>query len=395
MGSKWQFEGVRVSSRSSIEISFYYAGRRCRERLKLEPSPANLRRAAQHRAAVLSAISEGTFDYAVTFPRSRNVRRFVRNTVARDLAENYLEGWLARKQTTLKASTFKDYERTVMGHLIPAFGALPLEELRRPVIRAWAASLTVSNKRISNLLSVLRAALQEAVDDELIESNPLHGWSYRNATPARERDDIDPFTASEQAAILAELTGPARNLIQFAWWTGLRTSELVALRWSDIDWTRQVFRVRRARTQAAHRDETTKTQAGLREVRLLPPALAALQCQRELVPSASATVFLNPAKGLPWKGDQAIRKSLWIPALQRAGVRYRRPYQTRHTYASMMLSAGEHPMWVAQQMGHADWGMIRRIYGRFMPDAEPDAGARAVAVFGGVRFFDPDKHYPE
>src|SRR5690606_30536264 len=76
-----------------------------------------------------------------------------------------------------------------------------------------------------------------------------------------------------------------------------------------------------------------------------------------------------------------IRKTLWTPALKRAKVRYRRPYQTRHTYASMMLSAGEHPMWVAQQMGHSDWGMIRRIYGRWMPDAAPDAGGRAVAMF--------------
>lgn len=50
-------------------------------------------------------------------------------------------------------------------------------------------------------------------------------------------------------------------------------------------------------------------------------------------------------------------------ALKKAGVRYRRPYQTRHTFASMLLSAGEHPMWVAQQMGHSDWTMIAQVYG--------------------------------
>jgi integrase len=63
-------------------------------------------------------------------------------------------------------------------------------------------------------------------------------------------------------------------------------------------------------------------------------------------------------------------------------VRYRNPYQTRHTYASMMLSAGEHPMWVAQQMGHSDWGMIRKVYGRFLPDADPNVGSRAERVYG-------------
>ena len=48
----------------------------------------------------------------------------------------------------------------------------------------------------------------------------------------------------------------------------------------------------------------------------------------------------------------------------------------------MMLSAGESPMWVAQQMGHADWTMIARVYGRWIPDAVPDAGQKVVATFG-------------
>jgi integrase len=68
--------------------------------------------------------------------------------------------------------------------------------------------------------------------------------------------------------------------------------------------------------------------------------------------------------------------------MRKAGVRYRRPYQTRHTYASMMLSAGESPMWVAQQMGHSDWTVIARIYGRWIPEAAPDAGQKAVKIFG-------------
>ena len=79
-------------------------------------------------------------------------------------------------------------------------------------------------------------------------------------------------------------------------------------------------------------------------------------------------------------GDQVIRGA-WVRILKLAGVRYRNPYQTRHTFASMMLSAGEHPMWVAKQMGHKDWTMIGRIYGRWMPHANPNAGAQAVELF--------------
>jgi len=52
-----------------------------------------------------------------------------------------------------------------------------------------------------------------------------------------------------------------------------------------------------------------------------------------------------------------------------------------HTYASMMLSAGEHPMWVAKQMGHTDWTMIARVYGRWMPSADIHAGSKASALW--------------
>lgn len=71
-------------------------------------------------------------------------------------------------------------------------------------------------------------------------------------------------------------------------------------------------------------------------------------------------------------------------ALKKAGIRYRNPYQTRHTYASMLLSAGENPMWVAQQMGHKDWAMIRRVYGRWIPEMNPGAGDKIMANWKGL-----------
>jgi integrase len=93
-------------------------------------------------------------------------------------------------------------------------------------------------------------------------------------------------------------------------------------------------------------------------------------------------VFLNPRTGEPWAGDQPIRQSAWVHALRIAGVRYRRPpYQTRHTFASMMLTAGESPIWIAQQMGRTDTAMVFRRYGSWIPDATPDAGGKAVEMF--------------
>lgn len=72
---------------------------------------------------------------------------------------------------------------------------------------------------------------------------------------------------------------------------------------------------------------------------------------------------------------------MWKPALKEADVKYRNPYQTRHTYASMMLSAEEPLLWVSHQMGHADVLVTAKKYARWIPESDPLAGSRAVKMF--------------
>ncbi|PRA14321.1 MULTISPECIES: Arm DNA-binding domain-containing protein [Pseudomonas] len=374
--------GVRAVSDSSIEITFMYRGVRCRERITLKPTATNLKKAEQHKAAIEHAISIGTFDYSVTFPGSPRASKFAPEA-SRETMNGFLTRWLAAKEKHVASSTFDGYRKLVTLRLIPALGDTMLVDLKRKAVRDWLDTLEVSNKTLSNIQSCLRSALNDATEEELIELNPLAGWTYsRKAAPPKE-DDVDPFGPEEQQAVLSALSGQARNMMQFALWTGLRTSELVALDWGDIDWLREEVMVSRAMTQASKgKAETTKTAAGRRSVKLLRPALEALKAQKAHTFLADAEVFQNPRTLERWTGDGPIRKTMWVPAMKKAGVRYRRPYQTRHTYASMMLSAGEHPMWVAKQMGHTDWTMIARVYGRWMPNSSEDVGSKAVALWG-------------
>lgn len=373
--------GVRRASRRSIEITFQYRGQRCRERLPLEPTPANLRRAAQHRAAILEAIRGGYFDYATTFPDSRRrPQEAPQEPQDSPTLGSYLLGWLEGARARLKGSTVRAFAKDVRAVASDDLGTIGLGKLAVRDVKAWIARRGYHPKRAANLVSMLRTALAEAAEDDVIEVNPLAAWSMPRRREPRE-DDVDPFTAEEQAAILGALEGQGRNLVRFALWTGLRTSELVALDWGDVDWLRTRVRVSRAWTQGGE-PESPKTRAGERDVTLLPPALEALEAQKAHTWLRGAEVFQNPRTGERWAGDQPIRKTLWAHALRRAGVRYRRPYQTRHTYASMMLSAGENPRWVADQMGHRDLAMLFRVYGRWIPGSDPRAGLRAVEMFG-------------
>lgn len=385
--------GVSIVSDSSYEIAFTYKGARCRERIKAKPSPANTRKLEQFRAAILHAIEKGEFDYAQTFPNSKHVEQFAEQPGDVLTVDTYFDRWLTRKKAEVKASTYQGYRGIILNQVVPQFGALPLSSLKRAAIRDWLAGIDaakdrkVTNKRLSNIQSCMRSALGDAVDDELIDANPLAGFTYaRIERPSEDDetgDDVDPFSPEEQTAAIAKLRAGENNLFQFFFWTGLRTSEAVALNWSDIDFVHGYVRVRRAMTgEAKGTAEFPKTAAGRRDVKLLAPARAALEAQKAMtfLVGADGPVFINPTTRQRFTGPKQILK-VWQTALKRAGVRYRRPYQTRHTYASMMLSAGEHPMWVAKQMGHADWTMIARVYGRWMPSADAEAGNRAVEKF--------------
>lgn len=64
-------------------------------------------------------------------------------------------------------------------------------------------------------------------------------------------------------------------------------------------------------------------------------------------------MFTDPRYGTPWNEERAFRRSFWTPTLKLLGIRYRRPYQMRHTYATAMLMAGMAPAFCARQMGHS------------------------------------------
>jgi len=148
----------------------------------------------------------------------------------------------------------------------------------------------------------------------------------------------------------------------------------MGLRWCDIDWIHGYARIKETVVDKENKDP--KTVAGFREVLLLPPALAALKAQKAVTFLHGHRVFHNPRTQMLWETSQQLRRTAWIPLLKRAGVRYRNPYQTRHTYGSMMISQGENIMWLSRQMGHRDAEMTLRKYARWIPDSQTKGGYR-------------------
>ena len=350
--------------------------------MKLPPTPANLRFAERLRAKVLAEITLGTFDYAKSFPESRLAQTLGHVPGNSITVADALQSWLSTKAGEVRDLTLADYREYIKNHLIPAFGSLRLTELTREAVKEWVSNKAFSTKRLNNLLTPLRGAMAAAYEGGQIERDPLANWRPKRREAPTKEDDIEPFTPTEVEAICN--ASPILAPMWTFWvWTGLRTSELIALEWTDVNWQQETVSVWRAKRDGKF--EQPKTNSSRRLVKLLAPALAALKAQRAVSELNGGAIWLNPRTGEPWHSDGQLRKTGWAPAIKRSKVGYRYPYQCRHTFASWMLSAGENPIWVARQMGHTDWTMIARTYGRFVPDVYPHAGERATAAIAACQ----------
>lgn len=364
-----------------IQIAFSFRGVECRELLPLGPvTQAAITYAAGLRAEVLRKIAAGTFHYPDYFPSSPRARQFDaggRRIMVRALLDTQLEVYERQVANgTLKPSTLEGYAKAINSERMKFWDGVALAEASPSKLRDWIGTMDVTAKRARNLITPLRSVFEDALNDELIDFNPFERIALnkllKQTTKASDYE-VDPFTAAERAELLKHARADERPMLAFWFETGLRPGELMALRWPRIDWLANKARI--DTNLVAKSEVAPKTAAGVRDVELSAEAIAALIAQKPATFLANDHVWHNPRTTTAWETDAQIRKTLWEPLLKRSGVRYRNPYQVRHTYASAQLTAGANPWWVAQQLGHVDVEMVFRTYGKFIPQdyAKPKA----------------------
>ncbi len=352
-----------------IQVAFYWNGRRYRPTLRIPATSANLKYAVRLKAEIERAIALGTYtmeQYARHFPTSR-ASRLVADKAAvtpSETFEEYSKKWLAAS-AHLSVGTLIKY-RQALEFWNARIGNVPISEIPHSTIAALANSQGWAAKNRNNMLIPMRRTFDMAYQDGVIERNPAE--RIRNAKVQKEPPD--PLSAEEVELVLQRMSQYDRqivNLFEFSFFSGMRPSELIALRWGDIDWNRALARVSRAKTFGEEHE--TKTYK-VRDVELNTRALSALTRQKEHTFLKGSYVFENPVTGEPYTEERPLRRAYWNPTLKALGMRFRNFYQTRHTFATLNLMAGATPMWVAKQLGHSSMQMVLTVYSRWIDGAD-------------------------
>lgn len=340
-----------------------------RERLELEPTPSNIRYAERLRSEILGKIERGSFVLADYFPTSPRARK---DAASLSFAQ-VIEEWLAVKAPAIAHSTLHHYRQSLGSYHFDTWRAKRMDQLDYRALMALLAAMPPNGKTFNNLASVLSQVLEYAHRAKLLKE-PLHEHIEMRK---HQKPGPDPLTLAEVEIVLGKMKNPqARTFYEFAFFSGLRPSEQIALRWAQVDLRAGTVTVDKAHTRS--QDKGTKT-GQVRTVELTSRARAAIERQRPLTQVAGAHVFLCP-DGAACASTDGPLDAWWKPALKVAGIRYRDARQTRHTFATLCLHAGITPAWAAQQLGHSV-EMFYRVYSKWIAGADHGAERRRLDAF--------------
>lgn len=374
-------------------LDFRYQDVRCREQTALTDTAANRKRLQKVLDRIEADIAAGTFDYRRFFPGSKNAAKFdptpagaigsPQTAPAVGVAvsptapsvpstppfKDFAETWYAEKEVEWRRSYRTTIRRELDCALIPKFGEKAVGQISKADVLAYRAELgkatakgkqtKLSAARINKMMNPLRQILNEAAD-RFDFRTPFDSVKQLKT----KRTDVDPFTLAEVKQVLDTVRPDFKHYFTVRFFTGMRTGEIDGLQWKYVDFDSRLILVRE--TVVGGEEEYTKTDGSQRDIQMSQLVFDALKAQFAATGTLSKFVFCNRL-GTPLD-HKNVTNRVWYPLLRHLNLKKRRPYQCRHTAATLWLASGEAPEWIARQLGHTTTEMLFRVYSRYVPN---------------------------
>lgn len=401
---------IRSRANGKLFLDFRFNGKRCREQTLLADTPSNRKKIEVVLKKIEAEIALNTFSYERFFPNGTNTPMAAPHRTAAQLSppvtakgtplfRDFAETWKSEKKVEWRESYRVTVDTILNVHLMPVFGDTPVGSIERGAILAFRAGLITKPApkgspakgkarkpdTLNRIVGILRQLLDEAADRYGF-ANPA-GRIKRLKT---QKVDVTPFTMSEVRKVIDSVRPDYRDYLLVRFFTGMRSAEVHGLKWQHIDFEHGLILIRE--TFYCGRTEYTKNDGSQRDIQASQPVMEALRRLRATEKASDAEVsdryVFHTRFGRPIDNTN-FNDRVWKPLLRLCGIKYRRPYQMRHTCATLWLAAGENPQWIANQLGHSTTEMLFRTYGRYVPNLLKRDGAAfdrlvSSAVLGGI-----------
>ena len=304
------------------------------------------------------------------------------NPIFKDFCDLFLKD----RQSEIKASTLADYKCVINRHLIPFFGKQRLSSIGPARVLALVRHLDkegVSPSTSGKVLRVLRVIMRHALVSELIDRDPC----LAIRAPKVDRQPVDFLTVDEAAEMLEAADGFMKPLLAVAAYAGLRQGEILALRWSDLDFKKKAISVTRS-YRPGMGFTSPKTATSVRTVPMVNTLKEILVDWRPHIAGPDDLVFPNEDGGPLDRANLIHRKLMakkesgekpkeverFESILTRAGIRRIRFHDLRHTFASLSIEAGVDVKTLQGIMGHSSITVTMDVYGHLYTSSLERAG---------------------
>jgi len=386
----------------TLYLDFFYRGVRCREQTTLPDTAESRRKVQSLLNRIEKEIAQGSFDYSATFPSSPRAARFavavtssaIGPTVETPLFSEFAEQWYIEMSPQWRRSHRATVRDVLDRNLCPKFGKRRIGDITKADVLTFRAEIaklpgrggaTVGNARINKIMCFLRQILNEAADR--FDLKP----AFRGLKPLKQKKtDVQPFSLADVNRILSTVRPDFRNYLVMRFFTGMRSGEVNGLQWKYVDLEHNLILVRET-FSSGEVEDNAKNAYSIRDIPMLPNVREAIESQLSIRDPNVQWVFPT-REGGPIDANNFANR-IWYPLLRFLELDKRRPYQTRHTAATLMLASGENPEWVARVLGHANTDMLFRVYSRFVPNLTRQDG-RAFAGLINSHAAEPKANVP-
>lgn len=386
----------------NLYFDFQYLKMRCREYTTLPDTPANRKKLQTVMSKIEAEMALGKFDYARYFPNSPMLNRLaakVQPVVAEvveqkretPLFSDFSDQWFEELRPTWRASTAKGYRAYLDKRLNPFFGDREVGRIdKADILKFRSTTAKLANGKLKpKTINKFMKLFKMIIDEAAIRFDFI--TPYRGIKPLKEEKvHIEPFSLDEVNKIINHVRADWRTYMIVRFFTGMRSGEIDGLKWKYVDFDKRQILVRE--TFSYGNWEYTKNDGSQREIEMNQLVFEALWAHREAQGGLYETVFVN-RDGEPVHNSNFLHR-VWTPLLAYLGIPYRRPYETRHTAATLWLAAGENPTWIAKQMGHSNTEMLFTVYTRYVPNlTRQDGSAMERLIANGIQLDVPKQGF--